>query len=51
MLENGGVSELLQRDQLLKSMPIHKTFQGFQEVRCSFDINSLQGPYLFPTDL
>jgi hypothetical protein len=51
MLENSGVGELLQRDQLLKSMPTHKDFRGFQEVRCPSDVNSFQGPHLFPTDL
>lgn len=51
MLENGGVGELLQRDQLLQSMPIHKTFRGFQEVRYPSDIDSSQGPNRFPTDL
>jgi hypothetical protein len=48
MLENGRVGELLQRDQLLKFMPIHKTFRGFQEVCFSSDSTHRKAPISFP---
>lgn len=32
MLDEGALDKLLLKDQLLQTMPTHKTFRGFREV-------------------